>query len=73
MTTSSDKPASPRLSPVVQVGQRWEYYQETGCSTERLNTLGRAGWRLVGAPVVSVFTLGRSGALLYVFERPAKA
>lgn len=71
MTTQQDNSAPPRISPTVQVGQRWEYYQEDNCSTQRLNALGQVGWRLVGPPAVKAFA-GHSNRLVYVFERPSK-
>ncbi len=69
--TTPQTPAPP-ITPTVQIGQRWEYYQETGCSTQRLNALGQVGWRLVGAPTMRPAVM-HSGSLLYVFERPSKA
>jgi len=37
-----------------------------------LNELGRDGWHLVGPPIIASMSLGTSGKLLYVFERPVQ-
>jgi len=66
-----DDARRPRISMIGQVPQKWQYAQEFDCSIARLNQLGGEGWRLVGPPV-SRATLGTSGKLLYVFERPVQ-
>ncbi len=68
-------PARPavRVSPVAQIRQQWEYHQEHKCSTERLNALGREGWRLVGPPVPILISFGSLSRALYVFERPVRS
>ena len=67
-----DDARRPRISMIGQVPQKWQYAQEYGCSLARLQELGADGWRLVGPPVVAATTLGTSGKLLYVFERPVQ-
>ncbi len=67
-----DDERRPRISMIGQVQQKWEYWQEAECTPARLNQLGQQGWRLVGPPVVARVTLGTSGKLLYVFERPVQ-
>ncbi len=60
----------PRISMVIDARQQWQYAQQFDCSVDRLNELGRDGWHLVGPPVIASMSLGTSGKLLYVFERP---
>jgi hypothetical protein len=60
----------PRISMVIDARQQWQYAQQFDCSVDRLNELGRDGWHLVGPPVIASISLGTSGKLLYVFERP---
>ncbi len=71
MAVNQDDTQRPRISMVVEAPQQWEYWQEFNCQPARLNQLGKDGWRLVGAPVARQ-SLGTSGKLLYVFERPAR-
>ena len=61
----------PRISMVAEVPQQWEYRQEVDCTPTELTKWGHQGWRLVGPPVARA-TLGTSGRLLYVFERPVQ-
>jgi len=72
MTANANQndPQRPRISMVVEAPQRWQYAQVFNCSLERLNELGNEGWHLVGPPVIAKMSLGTSGRLLYVFERP---
>ncbi len=67
-----DDARRPRISMIGQVPQKWQYAQQFDCSVARLNELGADGWRLVGPPVIAMTTLGTSGKLLYVFERPVQ-
>ena len=62
----------PRISMVVESPQKWAYWQEFNCQPARLNELGQEGWRLIGPPVIAKMSLGTSGRLLYVFERPVQ-
>ncbi len=72
MTANANQndPQRPRISMVVEAPQKWQYAQVFNCSLERLNELGNEGWHLVGPPVIAKMSLGTSGRLLYVFERP---
>jgi len=72
MTANANQtdPQRPRISMVVDARQQWQYAQQFDCSVDRLNELGRDGWHLVGPPVIAKMSLGSSGRLLYVFERP---
>jgi hypothetical protein len=62
----------PRISMVVDAQQKWEYRQEFNCTPTDLTKWGHQGWRLVGPPVIAKMSLGSSGRLLYVFERPVQ-
>jgi len=62
----------PRISMVVDAQQKWEYRQEFNCTPTDLTKWGHQGWRLVGSPVIAKMSLGTSGRLLYVFERPVQ-
>ncbi len=70
MSASQNDAQRPRISTVVEAPQKWQYAQVFNCSLERLNELGNDGWHLVGPPVIAKMSLGSSGRLLYVFERP---
>ncbi len=72
MTANANQtdPQRPRISMVVDARQRWEYRQEANCTPTQLNQYGYEGWRLVGPPTFAKISLGTSGRLLYVFERP---
>jgi len=72
MAANQQDAQHPRISMVAEVQQQWEYLQEFDCKVARLGELGQQGWRLVGSPVVATTTLGTSGKLLYVFERPVR-
>jgi len=63
----------PRISMVAEAPQKWEYRQEANCTPDQLNYWGAQGWRLVGPPVIAKISLGSSGRLIYVFERPLLA
>ncbi len=65
-------PQRPRISMVVDAPQQWEYRQEFNCTPTELTKWGHQGWRLVGPPVIAKISLGSSGRLLYVFERPVQ-
>ncbi len=67
---NQDDAQRPRISMVVDARQQWQYAQQFDCSVDRLNELGRDGWHLVGPPIIASMSLGTSGKLLYVFERP---
>ena len=69
---NQDDVQRPRISMVGQVPQKWQYAQQFDCSVQRLNELGNDGWRLVGPPIIASMSLGTSGKLLYVFERPVQ-
>ncbi len=72
MTANANQndPQRPRISMVVEAPQKWEYRQEANCTPTQLNQYGYEGWRLVGPPTFAKISLGTSGRLLYVFERP---
>ncbi len=72
MSVNQNDPQRPRISMVVEAPQKWQYAQVFNCSLELLNELGNEGWHLVGAPVIAKMSLGSSGRLLYVFERPVQ-
>ncbi len=74
MTANANQndPQRPRISMVVEAPQKWAYWQEFNCQPPRLNELGQEGWRLIGPPVIAKMSLGSSGRLLYVFERPVQ-
>ncbi len=74
MTANANQPDAPRprISMVVDAQQRWEYRQEANCTPTQLNQYGYEGWRLVGPPTFAKISLGTSGRLLYVFERPLR-
>lgn len=60
----------PRVSLVAETQQQWQYMQQFDQTPDQLTYWGMQGWRLVGPPVIAQTTLGTSGKLLYVFERP---
>ncbi len=72
MAVNQTEAQRPRISTVVEAPQKWAYWQEFDCQPPRLNELGQQGWRLVGPPVIASMSLGTSGQLLYVFERPVQ-
>jgi len=74
MTANANQPDAqrPRISMVAEAAQKWEYRQEFNCTPTQLNQYGYEGWRLVGSPVIAKMSLGSSGRLLYVFERPLR-
>ncbi len=70
VNANQNNPQRPRISMVVDAQQKWEYRQEFNCTPTDLTKWGHQGWRLVGPPVIAKMSLGTSGRLLYVFERP---
>ncbi len=72
MSASQTDAQRPRISMVAEAAQKWEYRQEFNCTPTQLNQYGYEGWRLVGSPVIAKMSLGSSGRLLYVFERPLR-
>ena len=74
MTANANQndPQRQRISMVVDAQQKWEYRQEFNCTPTDLTKWGHQGWRLVGPPVIAKMSLGTSGRLLYVFERPVQ-
>ncbi len=74
MTANANQPNAqrPRISMVVDAQQKWEYRQEANCTPDQLNYWGAQGWRLVGPPTIAKISLGSSGRLIYVFERPVQ-
>jgi len=73
MSSNQNETQRPRVSMIAEMPQQWQYRQEFDCTPEQLDSWGSQGWRLVGAPVVARTTLGTSGKLLYVFERPVQS
>ncbi len=72
MSASQTDAQRPRISMVAEAAQKWEYRQEFNCTPTQLNQYGYEGWQLVGSPVIAKMSLGSSGRLLYVFERPLR-
>ncbi len=72
MSANQNDPQRPRISMVVEAPQKWEYRQEFDCTPTQLTGYGYEGWRLIGPPVIAKMSLGTSGRLLYVFERPVQ-
>ncbi len=72
VNANQNDPQRPRISMVVDAQQKWEYRQEFNCTPTDLTKWGHQGWRLVGPPVIAKMSLGTSGRLLYVFERPVQ-